>query len=69
MKISHLELRSVYVKKKTSTQGYVFIVMLALILQRGLENALTHMDITVQEVIDELASIHMEEVKLGNATI
>jgi len=69
MKTSHLELRPVFVKKKTSTQGHVFVVMLALLLQRELENAITNMDITVQEAIDELEAIRMEEVKLGNATI
>ncbi len=69
MKTSHLELRPVFVKKKTSTQGHVFVVMLALLLQRELENSITNMDITVQEAIDELGAIHMEEVKLGDATI
>jgi len=69
MKTSHLELRPVFVKKKTSTQGHVFVVMLALLLQRELEKAITNMDITVQEAIDELGAIHMEEVKLGDATI
>ena len=38
-------------------------------LQRELENSITNMDITVQEAIDELGAIHMEEVKLGDATI
>ena len=69
MKTSHLELRPVFVQKKTSTQGHVFVVMLALLLQRELENSITNMDITVQEAIDELGAIHMEEVKLGDATI
>jgi transposase len=69
MKTSHLELRPVFVKKKSSTQGHVFVVMLALLLQRELENAITNMNITVQEAIDELEAIRMQEVKLGNATI
>ena len=69
MKTSHLELRPIFVKKKTSTQGHVFVVMLALFLQRELENAISNMDITVQEAIAELAAIRMEEVKLGNATV
>jgi len=34
MKTTHLELRPVFVKKKTSTQGHVFVVMLALLLQK-----------------------------------
>lgn len=69
MKTTHLELRPVFVKKKTSTQGHVFVVMLALLLQRELEKAITNMDITVQEAINELEAIRMEEVKLGDATI
>jgi len=69
MKTSHLELRPVFVKKKISTQGHVFVVMLALLLQRELENGITNMDLTVQEAIGELEAIRMEEVKLGNTTI
>ena len=69
MKTSHLELRPVFVKKKTSTQGHVFVVMLALILQRELENAIRDMNLTVQEAIDELGAIRMQEVKLGDVVI
>ena len=69
MKTSHLELRPVYVRKKTSTEGHVFVVMLALHLQRELEKAICDEDITVEEAIGELAAIHMQEVKLGKATI
>ena len=69
MKTSHLELRPIFVRKKTSTQGHVFVVMLALYLQRELEKAIVDEDITVEEAIEELAAIHMQEVKLGKATI
>lgn len=69
MKTTHLELRPVFVKKKTSTQGHAFVVMLALLLQRELERCWVDMDITVEEGIDELASIHMQEVRLGNSTV
>jgi hypothetical protein len=69
MKTSHLEMRPVFVTKKVSTQGHVFVVMLALLLQRELERCWVDMDITVEEGIDELASIHMHEIKLGGATI
>lgn len=37
MKTAHLDLRPVFVTKKASTQGHVFVVMLALLLQRELE--------------------------------
>jgi len=69
MKTSHLELRPVFVRKKTSTEGHVFVVLLALLLQRELECAIVDEDITVEEAIDELVAIHMQEVNLGNATI
>ena len=69
MKTTHLELRPVFVTKKSSTQGHVFVVMLALLLQRELERCWVGIDVTVEEGIDELASIHMQEVKLGDATI
>ncbi len=69
MKTSHLELRPVFVKKKSSTRGHVFVVMLALFLQRELETAIADMDITVEEALDELKAIRMQEVKLGDATI
>lgn len=69
MKTTHLELRPVFVKKKINTQGHVFIVMLAFLLQRELERCWVDMDITVEEGIRELASIHMQEIKLGGATI
>ncbi len=69
MKTSHLEMRPVFVTKTVSTQGHVFVVMLALLLQRELERCWVDMDITVEEGIDELSSIHMQEIKLGGATI
>ncbi len=69
MKTTCLELRPLYVRKKTSTQGHVFVVMLALLLQRQLERYWVDLNVTVEEGIDELAAIHMQEVTLGNATI
>jgi transposase len=69
IKTSHLELRPVFVKKKSSTQGHVFVVMLALLLQRELESAIADMDITVEEAIDDLKAIRMQEVTLGDVTI
>jgi len=69
MKTTHLDLRPVFVKKKTSTQGHVFVVMLALLFQRELERCWSDLDTTVEEGIDELAAIHIQEVHLGNACI
>ena len=69
MKTVHLEMRPVFVKKKESTRGHAFVVMLSLLLQRKIEEAWSGMDITVEEGIDELGAIHMQEVRLGNACI
>jgi transposase len=69
MKTTHLEMRPVFVRKEQSTRGHAFVVMLALLLQRELEECWADMDITVQEGIDELAAIHVEEIKMGEATI
>jgi len=69
MKTVHLEMQPVFVKKKESTRGHVFVVMLALLLQRNIEEAWSGMDITVEEGLDELGAIHMQEVRLGSACI
>ena len=69
MKTSHLEMRPLFVTKRVSTQGHVFVVMLALLLQRELERCWVDMDITVEEAIDELASIHMQEIELSGVSI
>jgi hypothetical protein len=69
MKTTHLEMRPVFVRKEESTRGHAFVVMLALLLQRKLEECWAGMDLTVREGIDELGAIPMEEIKLGHATI
>ena len=69
MKTTHLEMRPVFVKKKTSTQGHAFVVMLALLLQRELERCWKHIDVSVEEGINELASIHFQDLTLGNKTV
>jgi len=66
MKTTHLELRPVFVRKAASTRGHVFVVMLALLLQRTLERAWAEMDITVAEGIDELGAICMQQVRFGD---
>jgi transposase len=69
MKTAHLDLRPVYVHKKVSTKGHVFVVMLALLLQRELERCWTALDLTVEEGIDELGAIQTEQIRLGGVTI
>jgi len=69
MKTVHLDLRPVFVKKEVSTKGHVFAVMLAIILQRELEQCWRNLDITVEEGIDELGAICAHEFRLGKITI
>ena len=69
MKTTHLDLRPVYVRKASSTRGHVFVVMLALLVQRELERCWRDLNITVEEGIDELGAICALEVRIGNATV
>ncbi len=69
MKTVHLELRPVFVKKEVSTKGHVFAIMLALLLQRELEQCWRELDITVEEGIDELGTICANEFRVGKVTI
>jgi len=69
MKTTHLEMRPVFVRKEQSTRGHAFVVMLAFLLQRELEECWADMNITVREGIDELAAIHVEEIKVKETTI
>jgi len=69
MKTTHLEMRPVFVRKEKSTRGHAFVVMLALLLQRELEGCWAEMDITVGEGIDELAAIHVQEIKIKETSI
>jgi len=69
MKSAHLEMRPVYVRKEESTKGHAFVVMLALLIQRELEGCWADLDMTVEEGIGELGSIHMEEVHIGSTRI
>lgn len=68
MKTSHLELRPIFVRKKDSTRGHVFVVMLALLIQRAIESAIADLDLTVKEAIDILAAVHLQQMKIGKVT-
>lgn len=65
MKTFHLELRPIYVRKENSTRGHVFIVMLALIVQREIERLWGQINVTVEEGLDELGAIHFQTLSLG----
>ena len=69
MKSAHLEIRPVYVRKDGRTRGHVFVVMLALLLQRELESCWKDLNLTVEEGIEELAAIHLQDLHVGSACI
>ena len=68
-KSTHLELRPVFVHKESSTRGHVFVVMLALLVQRELERCWRELNITVEEGIDELGAIATLEITIGDTII
>jgi len=69
MKTAHLELRPVYVHKEASTRGHVFVVMLALMLQRELESCWRDMDLTVEEGIGELDAVRTQIIQINDTEI
>ena len=66
MKTTHLEMRPIFVRKEASTKGHVFVVMLALLLQRELEKCCRNLDLTVDEVIDELSAIPLQTLYIAD---
>jgi hypothetical protein len=69
MKTAYLEVRPVYVHTESSTRGHVFVVMLAYLIQRQLERAWRELDLTVQEVLDELGAICVQKVTIDGASL
>ena len=61
-----LEVRPIYVRKEKSTQGHVFIVMLAYMIVRYLQNVWKELDITVKEGLAQLDYISSTTVKIKN---
>jgi len=65
-KQGHLEIRPVFVQKEASTEGHVFVVMLAYLLERELHRCWQDLNIKVAEGIDELGSLRAIEMTIGN---
>ena len=63
-KTVNLEVRPVYTRKEESTQGHVFVVMLAYLILRRLRRAWVGFDLTVEDGIKQLATICSMEVKV-----
>jgi Transposase DDE domain len=67
-KSGHLQIRPTFVRTEASTRGHVFVVMLAYLLERELEQYWRGLDTTVAEGIDELGSLRGVELSIGQAT-
>jgi hypothetical protein len=63
-KTVHLEMRPVHVRLETRTRGHTFVVMLAYSIIRALAMLWRDLDLTVQEGLDQLATLCMTEVLL-----
>jgi len=61
---SLLELRPIHVRKKESTRGHVFVVMLAYMIRMELERAWRGMDLTVGEGLSHLKTICVLTMRL-----
>ena len=64
-KTAHLEARPVYVRKESRTRGHVFVVMLAYMIVAELARCWQALDLTVEEGIQELATLCMTEVTIA----
>jgi len=63
-KQNFLEVRPVYVRKKSRTRGHVFIVMLSYIIVKKLREAWINFDLTIEEGLKHLANISSLKVKI-----
>ncbi len=63
-KTEHLEVRPVFVRTENSTRGHVFVVMLAYMIARKLRQAWAELDLTVEEGLNQLATLCSTEVKV-----
>ena len=68
-KTVHLEIRPVNVRLETRTRGHAFVVMLAYSIIRALAALWRDLDLTVQEGLDQLATLCLTEVRLPDGRV
>ena len=68
-KLSHLELRPVFVRNEASTRGHVFVVMLAYLVRRELAAAWGALNLKVNEGINTLDALSSTVVELAGASV
>jgi len=64
-KTGHLELRPIHVRTKLSTQGHVFVVMLAYLLRMEFQQIWKQIDTTVEEGLGQLSSLCSVKISKG----
>jgi len=64
-KTVHLEMRPIYVRRATRTRGHAFVVMLAYRIIQALAARWQSLDITVEEGLDQLATLCVTEVHIA----
>ena len=65
IKTAWLEIRPWYVRKKGSTRGHAFVVMLSYMVVKYLRDCWKHLNITVEEGIKILDNLNLLEVRLN----
>jgi hypothetical protein len=68
-KTVHLELRPVNVRLETRTRGHTFVVMLAYSIIRALTKHWRELDLTIQEGLDQLATLCLTEIVLPDRSV
>jgi transposase len=68
MKTTLIEMRGIYVRKELRTRAHVFIIMLAYFIAYELRRQWTDLEMTIEEGIEELASISTVFVDIAGAT-
>jgi hypothetical protein len=68
-KTMHLEMRPVHVRLETRTRGHAFVVMLAYSIIRALAVLWRGLDLTVQEGLDQLATLCLNEILLPDRSV
>jgi transposase len=65
MKTTLIEMRGIYVRKELRTRAHVFIIMLAYLMAYELRRQWTELEMTIEEGIEELASIGTVVVEIA----
>jgi hypothetical protein len=66
-KLTHLEVRPVFLRNAARTRGHALVVMLAYLIARHLRQCWQSIDCTVQEGLDALATLTSIEVRIGGS--